>query len=87
MTQIIARVTSQQGRCEVGHKVGDEFVISPTQTPAGMCPWAFYTLFPFAEALQFGGSFPWEKEPAKTRVACPDPDNPVIFELRRVAAP
>jgi uncharacterized repeat protein (TIGR04076 family) len=48
-----------------------------------MCSWAFYALFPFAEVLQFGGSFPWEKDPSKTTVACPDPDSPVVFELSR----
>jgi uncharacterized repeat protein (TIGR04076 family) len=32
----------------------------------------------------FGGSFPWEKDPDVTTVACPDPDNPVVFELRRL---
>jgi uncharacterized repeat protein (TIGR04076 family) len=84
MTKIIARVVSQKGTCEAGHKVGDEFVIEPMKTPPGMCPWAFYTLFPFAGTLQFGGTFPWGKDPDKTTVACPDPDNPVVFELRRV---
>ena len=81
--KIIARVISQQGTCEAGHKVGDEFVIGQT-TPANMCSWAFQTLFPFAEVLQFGGAFPWEKDPDKTTVACPDPGNPVVFELRRI---
>jgi len=83
MTKIIAKVISQQGVCEAGHKVGDEFVIGQI-TPAGMCSWAFYTLFPFAETLQFGGAFPWEKDRDKAIVACPDADNPVVFELRRV---
>ncbi len=81
--KIIAKVVSQKGTCEAGHKVGDEFEIGQT-TPADMCSWAFYTVFPFAEALEFGGSFPWESGPDNARVACPDPDNPVIFELRRV---
>lgn len=81
--EIIARVISQRGTCEACHKVGDEFVIGQT-TPANMCSWAFYTVFPFAEALEFGGSFPWEGDPDKARVACPDPDNPVVFELRKV---
>ena len=82
MTRIIARIISQKGTCEAGHRAGDEFVIGQT-TPPGMCSWAFYTLFPFAEPLQFGGAFPWEKDPEKTTVACPDPANPVVFELRR----
>ena len=73
---------TEKGTCEAGHKVGDEFIIDPVRTPAGMCPWALCALFPFAETLQFGGTFPWEKTPGTARVACPDPDNPVVFELR-----
>ena len=81
--KIIAKVISQQGTCSAGHKVGDEFVMGHT-TPEGMCSLAFYTLFPFAETLEFSGSFPWESNPDKTQVACPDPGNPIIFELKRV---
>jgi len=81
MSQVIARVISQTGSCAAGHRVGDEFVIGQT-TPAGLCSWAYYSLFPFAEVLQFGGSFPWEESSEKTTVACPDPENPVVFELR-----
>jgi uncharacterized repeat protein (TIGR04076 family) len=84
MSGVIARVISQKGTCEAGHRVGDEFVIGQ-KTCEGMCSWAFYTLFPFAEVLEYGGAFPWEKDPDKTSVACPDPQNPVVFELRRVA--
>ena len=80
--KVVARVVSQQGNCVSGHKVGDEFVIGDT-TPCGMCSWAFYTLFPFASALQSGGVLPWEDDPDTSIVACPDPGNPVIFELRR----
>jgi len=81
--KIIAKVVSQKGTCAAEHKVGDEFTISD-KTPAGLCSWAFYALFPFVAVFQFGGRFPWEKEPDKTTVICPDPENPVVFELRRV---
>jgi len=81
--RVIARVISQKGTCAAGHKVGDEFLVSDA-TPAGMCPWAFYALFPFASVLQFGGSFPWEEDRDKSGAACPDAANPVVFELRRV---
>lgn len=83
MADVIAKVISQKGTCSAGHKVGDEFVIGDG-TPSGLCSWAFYTLFPFATVLQFGGSFPWEKDADSTTVACPDPGSPVVFELRRV---
>ena len=80
--KVIAKVISQEGTCDANHKVGDEFPIGD-KTPPNMCSWAFYALFPVASVLQFGGSFPWENDPDKTTVACPDPANPVIFELRR----
>jgi len=82
MPDVIAKVISQKGTCSARHKLGDEFVIGQ-KTPPNLCSWAFYTLFPFAQVLQFGGSFPWEQDANKTTVACPDPANPVVFELRR----
>lgn len=82
MFRVTATVVSQKGTCESGHRIGDRFVIGD-KTPPDMCSWAFYTIFPFAEVLQYGGSFPWEKDPDKTTVACPDPVNPVVFELNR----
>jgi len=81
MYDVIAKVVSQKGTCAAGHEVGDEFNIGQ-QTPPNLCSWAFYSIFPFAEVLQFGGSFPWEEDINKTTVACPDPANPVVFELR-----
>jgi uncharacterized repeat protein (TIGR04076 family) len=81
--KVKAIVLSQEGTCAAGHKVGDEFEIGD-YVPAGMCAWAFYALFPFSTVLQYGGSFPWQTDADSTTVACPDPDNPVVFELRRV---
>ena len=83
MTKIIAKVISQKGNCEAGHRAGDEFEIGEMKQP-DMCPYACHVLFPFAQVLLFGGTFPWEPDPDKTTVACPDPVNPVVFELRRV---
>ena len=82
MYDIVARVISQKGTCAAGHKVGDKFIIGQKTVP-NLCSWAFYSIFPFAEVLQFGGLFPWENDSNKTIVACPDPKNPVIFELSR----
>ena len=82
MHDVIARVISQKGECSAGHREGDEFLIGQT-TPIGLCSWAFCSLFPFASVLQSGGSFPWEESEDSTIVACPDPENPLVFELRR----
>ncbi len=82
MSDVIAKVISQKGTCTAGHKVGDKFVIGQ-QTPPNICSWAFYSLFLPAEVLQFGRSFPWENDRNKATIACPDSENPVVFELRR----
>lgn len=84
MSDVIAKVISQKGTCDAQHKVGDEFFIGE-KTPPNLCSWAFYCLFPFAQVLRLGGSFPWETDRDKSTVACPDPANPVVFELRRTS--
>ena len=80
---VSVKVISQKGTCAAEHKVGDEWVVGQ-KTPEGICLSAFNALYPNTRALRFGGSFPWEKDSDKTTVVCPDPENPVIFELRRV---
>ena len=81
--KVRVKVISQKGTCDAGHKVGDQWVIDE-KTPAGMCLFAFGSLLPTLPVLMFGGSFPWESDPDVTTHACPDPANPVVFELRRL---
>jgi uncharacterized repeat protein (TIGR04076 family) len=81
--KVRVRVISQKGHCEAGHKVGDEWLVGE-KTPEGICIFAFTSLFPFITPLMYGGAFPWEKDADKTTAVCPDPDNPVVFEIRRV---
>jgi uncharacterized repeat protein (TIGR04076 family) len=83
---VIARIVSiRQGACSVGHQVGDEFLFTE-KTPGGLCTWAYNTMYPAVETLMYGGGFPWEDEPGTACVVCPDPEVPVVFELRRVLA-
>jgi len=77
------KVISQKGTCEAGHKVGDQWLVAE-KTPEGICLFAFASLFPCITPLMYGGAFPWEKDPDRTTTVCPDPDNPVVFEIRRV---
>jgi len=84
MYRVIAKVVSRKGTCG-NHKVGDEFIIGE-KTPPNVCSGAYNSLFPFAQVMLYGGSFPWAKDPDKTTVACPDPENAVVFELRRTSA-
>ncbi len=80
---VAVKVISQEGTCGAKHKVGDEWVIS-RNTPEGICLSACNVLLPDVRILRFGGSFPWEKNPDVTTVACPDAQNPVVFELTRL---
>ena len=82
--EVAIRVISQKGTCATRHKIGDEWVIKDYKAPEGICLFAFNALLPFAWVLAFGGSFPWESDPDTATVVCPDPDNPVVFELRRL---
>ena len=81
--EVLVRVISQKGTCAFEHKVGEEWVIKG-KTPEGICLPAFSALYPSARVLMFGGSFPWESDPDVATVACPDAENPVVFELRRL---
>ena len=80
---VAVKVVSQKGTCAAEHKVGDEWVIG-SKSPEGICLSAFEVVLPRARVLMFGGSFPWADDPDVATVTCPDPDNPVVFELRRL---
>ena len=72
-----------EGSCSYGHKVGESFEFSQF-TPGGLCQFAYDSLRSAVAALLYGGNFPWSGDSESTTWACPDPDRPVIFELRRV---
>ena len=80
---VVVKVVSQKGTCAAEHKVGNQWVIG-SKTPEGICFSAFNTLSPNLRVLRFGGSFPWSSDPDVSTVACPDAQNPVVFELRRL---
>jgi uncharacterized repeat protein (TIGR04076 family) len=70
-----------KGKCSYGHKVGQSFDFSEMGSP--ICQWAQNSIFPFFTVLKFGGKFPWSEDPDRLQIACPDPDNVVVFELWR----
>ena len=82
--KVAAKVVSIKGNCRAGHKVGDEFILG-RECPAGICGWAYCALHARMTVLAYGGIFPWRDAPDySTLVACPDPVNLTIFELRRL---
>ena len=81
--KVVVKVISQKGTCAFGHKVGDKWIIVG-KTPEGICLSAFNSFYPNSRVLMFGGTFPWTADPDVCTIACPDAENPVVFELRRL---
>jgi uncharacterized repeat protein (TIGR04076 family) len=88
--KVILKIVSVKGTCAAKHFAGQEFDLSKdfllgvSGDPRTICPSAFHALFPSWRVLRHGGGFPWEEDRDKTTLACPDPINPVVMELRRV---
>jgi uncharacterized repeat protein (TIGR04076 family) len=41
-------------------------------------------LLPKVYAMRYGVEFPWAENKDAIYNACPDPENPVVFEIRRI---
>lgn len=81
--KVIVTVVSQKGACSAGHKVGDQVVYEGLYLRGYLCPSAFAGLYRYMYAMRFGVKFPFgDMEKGTIRIACPDADNPVVFELR-----
>ena len=76
-------VISQKGTCGAGHKVGDKWIVS-AHSPGGICLSAYRIMEAYSDVLKYGGTFPWQEDPDVTRAICPDPANPVVFEIKRL---
>lgn len=88
--KVLLKIISVKGTCTAAHQVGQEFDLNSefkvgiSNDGKALCPVAFYAAFPYWRTLRYGGEFPWEKDKDVAHVACPDPFNPVVMELRRV---
>jgi uncharacterized repeat protein (TIGR04076 family) len=76
-------VVAQKGSCGAGHKVGDKWTVE-NHTPGGICLAVYPHMHSSIDVLKYGGAFPWSENPDITAVVCPDPQNPVVFELKRI---
>jgi len=82
--KMVIEVEENKGGCVYGYKVGDSFELQGLTTPAGFCGSAYSLLFPVLFALNFGASFPFEKNPScKTQSTCPD-GGKIKFKVTRV---
>ena len=84
MAKVMIKVVEAQGICVANHKVGDTFVQENEVTVGGICSAAYNTILPYIVALLYGGSFPYQKEDGAVILRCPDPENRLVLELKRV---
>ena len=84
--KIIARVISVKGECGFNHKPGDEIIFDGETIKGRICMSALYSFLPTVFALRYGAEFPWLEDKNVTTHACPDAQNPVVFEIRRVVS-
>jgi uncharacterized repeat protein (TIGR04076 family) len=86
--RLIGKIVEVKGECSAGHRVGEEFDLTlflddvkALRTPA-VCAFLYDAIFPYLTVLQFGGTFPWEKDKDKFLASCPD-NNKVAIEIRK----
>ncbi len=79
-----AKVISQKGTCGVGHKVGDVVNISGNEIDGKICIYALSSTLPMIIALMNEAQFSWAEDPDTIISACPDDQNPVVFEIKRL---
>ncbi len=80
--ELKGRIVVQEGHCNAGHKVGEEFDFSEDRAPP-LCGSFYHNIYPTIRALKFGASIDWLEDKSVARLACPDMKNPVVIELRR----
>ena len=81
--KVTARVISQKGYCAISHKIGDVIEFDHFEMNGHICINALFTMLPVVYAMIHNAYFPWAENHCKELHACPDPKNPVVFELDR----
>lgn len=77
-------IKGQEGDCAFGHEVGDRIVFDGKSIKGNICYSALMAILPKIFAMRYGTEFPWAKDNGTILNACPDPENPVVFEIRQI---
>jgi uncharacterized repeat protein (TIGR04076 family) len=84
MSIVEVTVKSQKGKCGFGHKVGDKIIFDGRSVKGEICYSALMVVLPKVYAMRFGAEFPWAKNKNIILNVCPDAENPVVFEIKRI---
>jgi uncharacterized repeat protein (TIGR04076 family) len=81
--KVVAKVIETKGECSIGMQVGDEFELGIHQC-GDFCGYFYHNIFHWVNLLQFDGSFPLFPDKDVMVWECPNPNNRVKVELRRM---
>jgi len=90
--KVIVTVKAVKGKCEAGFKVGDsiEFIGDNVMKGKIKCIYGLNAIWPLLHTVAYGGKIPASSPlcvDKETWVGCcPDPNNLVVFELKRDGA-
>jgi uncharacterized repeat protein (TIGR04076 family) len=73
-----------KGKCNFGYKIGDKIQFNGKTIKGATCYSALMTILPKVYAMRYGAEFPWAKNKDTIVNACPDAENPVLFEIKRI---
>ncbi|MDC0336295.1 TIGR04076 family protein [Pseudodesulfovibrio sp.] len=81
--KVIAKVIDVKSTCIIGMKPGDEFELS-THKCGDFCGFFYSNIARWVTTLQLGGTFPFGDDPDVQVWDCPNAQNRVRVELRRI---
>jgi uncharacterized repeat protein (TIGR04076 family) len=86
--KLMGKIIDVKGKCEAGHIVGEEIDLTIEDKKGvtkgvKLCPYFMDSIFPYLCVMQFGGQFPWEKDPNSVVFGCPDFETGVKIRVER----
>jgi uncharacterized repeat protein (TIGR04076 family) len=72
-----------KGSCAY-HKIGDTAEFTELGVNGKICIHALYSMMSAVFAMLYEAQFPWLEDPDTKTHACPDANNPVVFEITRI---
>ena len=81
--KVVAKIVDSKGPCTIGMEKGDEFELSIHKC-GDFCGYFYHNIFNWICLLQMGGNSPFGDDPDTIVWECPNSQNRVKIELKRV---
>lgn len=83
MAKVMITIKTVEGKCITNHQPGDSFIQENEITVGGLCSAAYNTLYPYIVAMLHDANLPYADKDGNLCIRCPDPENRVVFELKK----